>query len=61
MNASILTGLALIAAAAATPAQAGEVFGGLYVHGVDTPLILGGCARAGSTSSWAIAAGRSPG
>ena len=24
------------------PATAGEIFGGLYVHGVDTPLTLGG-------------------
>ena len=40
MKAFVLTGLA-IAIAAASPAQAGEVFGGLYVHGVDTPLSLG--------------------
>lgn len=46
MKAVILTSLA-IAAAAATPAQAGEVFGGLYVHGVDTPLTLGGSPEGG--------------
>jgi hypothetical protein len=34
---------ALIASAiAATPAHASEIFGGLYVHDVDTPLSLGG-------------------
>ena|SRR4249919_1091929 len=33
---------ALVAAAAATPAQAGELFGGLYVHDVDTPLTKSG-------------------
>jgi hypothetical protein len=27
---------------AASPAQAGEVFGGLYVHDVDTPLTMSG-------------------
>ncbi|HKX92580.1 MAG TPA: acyloxyacyl hydrolase [Sphingomicrobium sp.] len=27
---------------AASPAQAGEVFGGLYVHDVDTPLTISG-------------------
>lgn len=40
--------IALFAAAlAAAPAQAGEVFGGLYVHGVDTPLSLGGSPEGG--------------
>ena len=33
MKASILTGLAIAAAAIAAPAQAGELFGGLYAHG----------------------------
>ena len=34
---------ALIASAVtATPAHAGEIFGGLYVHDVDTPLSFGG-------------------
>jgi len=28
-------------------AQAGEVFGGLYKHGVDTPLTLGGSPEDG--------------
>ena len=46
MKALILTGLA-VAMATATPAQAGEVFGGLYVHGVDTPLTLGGSPEGG--------------
>jgi hypothetical protein len=32
----------LCALAAATPAQAGELFGGLYVHDVDTPLTKSG-------------------
>lgn len=36
-----------LAAVAAAPAQAGEVFGGLYVHGVDTPLTLGGSPEGG--------------
>ena len=35
-----LWGAALIASA--SPAQAGEVFGGLYVHDVDTPLTRSG-------------------
>ena len=40
--------LAMILAAASTaPAQAAEVFGGLYVHGVDTPLTLGGSPEGG--------------
>jgi len=33
---------AIASAAAATPALAGEVFGGLYVHDVDTPLTQSG-------------------
>ena len=33
---------ALLAAAAAAPADAGELFGGLYVHDVDTPLTKSG-------------------
>ena len=32
----------LLALAVAAPAQAGEVFGGLYVHDVDTPLTHSG-------------------
>jgi hypothetical protein len=32
----------LVAAAAAAPAHAGEIFGGLYVHDVDTPLTISG-------------------
>ena len=32
---------------AASPALADEVFGGLYVHGVDTPLTLGGSPEGG--------------
>ena len=32
----------LLSTLAATPASASEIFGGLYVHGVDTPLTLGG-------------------
>jgi hypothetical protein len=44
----MLTGLAIaVAAVVATPAQAGEVFGGLFVHGVDTPLTLGGSPEGG--------------
>ena len=46
MKALILTGMA-VAMATATPAQAGELFGGLYVHGVDTPLTLGGSPEGG--------------
>lgn len=38
---------ATIVLCAATPAAAGEVFGGLYVHGVDTPLTLGGSPEGG--------------
>jgi lipid A 3-O-deacylase len=32
----------IASAVAATPAHAGEIFGGLYVHDVDTPVSLGG-------------------
>ena len=47
MKISILAGLTVAAAALATPAQAGELFGGLFVHGVDTPLSLGGSPEGG--------------
>ena len=40
-----LAALSLFAVAA--PAHAGEIFGGLYVHGVDTPLTLGGSPEGG--------------
>ncbi len=48
-------GIALATAAATAPASAqaqgpaysGEIFGGLYVHGVDTPLTLGGSPEGG--------------
>ena len=39
--------IACIAAMTAAPAHAAEVFGGLYVHGVDTPLTLGGSPEGG--------------
>jgi lipid A 3-O-deacylase len=38
---------AIVISAAAAPAQAGEIFGGLYVHGVNTPLSLGGSPEGG--------------
>lgn len=38
---------AILALSAATPAAAGEIFGGLYVHGVNTPLSLGGSPEGG--------------
>ena len=47
MKTTLLAGLAIVLAATATPVQAGEVFGGLYVHGVDTPLSLGGSPEGG--------------
>jgi lipid A 3-O-deacylase len=37
----------LCALLATTPAAAGEVFGGVYVHNVDTPLTLGGSPEGG--------------
>lgn len=37
----------ILLAACAAPATAGEAFGGLYVHGVDTPLSLGGSPEGG--------------
>ena len=40
----ILAGMAL---ASSGPALAGEVFGGVYAHGVDTPLSLGGSPEGG--------------
>lgn len=46
MKAFIPTCLAM-ASLAAAPANAGEMFGGLYVHGVDTPLTLGGSPEGG--------------
>jgi lipid A 3-O-deacylase len=39
--------LGLAGLCAGTPAAAGEVFGGLYAHGVDTPLSLGGSPEGG--------------
>lgn len=42
-----LVAIACLAALTAAPAKAGEVFGGLYVHGVDTPLTLGGSPEGG--------------
>jgi hypothetical protein len=39
--------LAFAALIVASPAQAGELFGGLYKHGVDTPLTLGGSPEGG--------------
>lgn len=39
-------GLALLVQPAA--ASAGEIFGGIYVHGVDTPLTLGGDPESGA-------------
>lgn len=39
--------IACAAAFSASPANAGEIFGGLYVHGVDTPLTLGGSPEGG--------------
>jgi len=35
------------AVCAATPAAAAEVFGGLYAHGINTPLSLGGSPEGG--------------
>ncbi|MEO6580542.1 MAG: acyloxyacyl hydrolase [Sphingomicrobium sp.] len=46
MKALILTGIAATLAVT-QPARAGELFGGLYVHGVDTPLSLGGSPEGG--------------
>lgn len=37
-----LFAMAFAASAIAAPAQAGEIFGGVYKHAVDTPLTLGG-------------------
>ena len=43
MHRSLLTAFAAVAAAAAaTPAHGAEIFGGLYVHDVDTPLTKSG-------------------
>ena len=41
---TLALGLSAVVASAftATPAQANEIFGGLYVHDVDTPLSMGG-------------------
>jgi hypothetical protein len=47
MKRSTLAGAAIALAALSAPAQAGELFGGLFVHGVDTPLTLGGSPEGG--------------
>ena len=47
MKTSLLAGLAVAFSALAAPAQAGELFGGLLIHGVDTPLSLGGSPEGG--------------
>jgi len=39
--------LATVLALCAAPAAAGEIFGGIYIHGVDTPLTLGGSPEGG--------------
>jgi len=39
---SLVASAALLALAPATPAQASEIFGGLYVHDVDSPLTKSG-------------------
>lgn len=39
--------IACVTALSAAPAHAGEIFGGLYVHGVDTPFTLGGSPEGG--------------
>jgi hypothetical protein len=39
--------IAMFALAISAPATAGEVFGGLFVHGVDTALSLGGSPEGG--------------
>lgn len=39
--------IGLFAASLSAPALGGEVFGGLYVHGVNTPLTLGGSPEGG--------------
>jgi hypothetical protein len=38
----------MVALACSSPAAAAEVFGGVYVHGVDTPLTLGGDPEKGA-------------
>lgn len=42
MTRLLLAGAACLCALASAPAQAGEIFGGLYVHDVDTPLTKSG-------------------
>ena len=47
MKSSILAMFASVAVTLAASAQADEMFGGLFVHGVDTPLTLGGSPEGG--------------
>lgn len=47
MKASLILTAALLAATTA-PATAGELFGGVYAHGVNTPLTLGGSPEGGA-------------
>ena len=44
---ALLASALLASTFAAAPAQAAEIFGGIYVHGVDTPLSLGGSPEGG--------------
>lgn len=39
--------IATLLIASAAPASAGEIFGGVYAHGVNTPLTLGGSPEGG--------------
>ena len=43
----IITCAVAVAFLTTAPAHASEVFGGLYVHGIDTPLTLGGSPEGG--------------
>lgn len=44
---AILPAIAAIACVFSTGARAGELFGGVYVHDVDSPLTLGGVEKGG--------------
>ena len=57
MNRITAIAAATAALAFAAPANAAEIFGGVYVHGVDTPLTLGGSPEGGLDAQFGVRGG----